>query len=88
MKWHPSVVHPFPNNCRVTADARHKGEVMAEGLIAELSDAQRPGKDGDDERRRYYRLTPLGRKAAMAEVRRMAELLQQASANGLAATPR
>lgn len=61
--------------------------LLEEGLIIELRENQRPKKD-DDERRRYYRLTPLGRKAALAEVARMTELLEQARANGLVATPR
>src|SRR5579859_1791060 len=59
--------------------------LLEEGLIAELRDSERPGKKQDDERRRYYRLTPLGRKTAKAEVKRMAELLEQARAHGLAA---
>jgi DNA-binding PadR family transcriptional regulator len=59
--------------------------LLEEGLIVELRDSQRPKKALDDERRRYYRLTPLGRKAAIGEVNRMAELLQQAREHGLAA---
>ena len=61
--------------------------LLEEGLIVELKESQRPAKGLDDERRRYYRLTPLGRKAAMAEVKRMAELLEQARAHGLVAKP-
>lgn len=57
--------------------------LLEEGLVVELRESQRPKKSIDDERRRYYRLTPLGRKAAMAEVKRMAELLEQAKAHGL-----
>ncbi len=57
--------------------------LLEEGLIVELRESQRP--EEDDDRRRYYRLTPLGRKAAKAEVRRMADLLEQARAHGLAA---
>ncbi|HEX4807801.1 MAG TPA: helix-turn-helix transcriptional regulator [Bryobacteraceae bacterium] len=44
--------------------------LLEEGLIVELKESQRPKKGLDNERRRYYRLTPVGRKAAMAEVKR------------------
>ncbi|HUB34415.1 MAG TPA: PadR family transcriptional regulator [Bryobacteraceae bacterium] len=47
------------------------------GLIEE-SDA-RPDPHLDDERRRYYRITPLGRKAARAEAARMRELVDLAA---------
>jgi len=47
-----------------------------EGWIQELS--QRPAAELDDERRRYYRLTDAGREAAMAEARRLEELLAMA----------
>ena len=59
--------------------------LLEDGLIVELRESQRPEKPQDDERRRYYRLTPLGRKAAKAEVNRMAELLEQARTYGLVA---
>ena len=39
---------------------------------------------GSDDRRRVYRLTALGRKAARAEAARLAELLEQARQYGLA----
>lgn len=52
------------------------------GLIAELRPKDRPSQ-GDDERRRYYRLLPFGRKVAEAEVERMSEALKQAKAHGL-----
>jgi DNA-binding PadR family transcriptional regulator len=56
--------------------------MLEQGLVTELRVNQRP-KD-DDERRRYYRLTPLGRKVACTEAERMAALLEQARAYGLA----
>ena len=59
--------------------------LLEDGLIVELRESQRPEKSHDDERRRYYRLTPLGRKAAKAEVNRLAELLEQARTYGLVA---
>jgi hypothetical protein len=52
------------------------------GLIIELSERQRP--DEDDERRRYYRITAFGRAVAQAEAVRLATLLRQAKAVGLA----
>jgi DNA-binding PadR family transcriptional regulator len=56
--------------------------MLDEGLIVELSDRERP--DEDDERRRYYRITALGRSVAQAEATRLATLLRQARAVGLA----
>ena len=52
----------------------------ADGLIAETSNRTEPG---DDERRRYYRLTRLGRDVARAEARRLERLLSDARASGL-----
>jgi DNA-binding PadR family transcriptional regulator len=48
------------------------------GLIEES--AERPDPHLDDERRRYYRITPYGRKVARAEALRMRELVQLAAA--------
>src|ERR687897_425281 len=56
--------------------------MLDEGLIIELSSRQRP--EEDDERRRYYRITPFGRVVAQAEAARLAILLRQARAVGLA----
>ena len=47
------------------------------GLIEESDD--RPDPHLDDERRRYYRITNYGRKAAQAESARMRELAQLAT---------
>ena len=55
------------------------------GLIAESD--ERPDPDLDDERRRYYRITPLGRKAAVAEARRMERLVGIARAKRLLGRP-
>ncbi len=62
--------------------------LLEDGLIVELGERDRPDRDGGDERRRYYRLTALGRKTAKAEARRMAELVEHARAHGLAAGAR
>ena len=47
--------------------------MLAAGLIEESDD--RPDPTLDDERRRYYRLTGLGRKVLRQETERMAELM-------------
>ena len=49
--------------------------LLADGLIAEL--CNRP-MEGDDQRRRYYRLTDDGREVAIAEAQRMEKLLARA----------
>ena len=56
--------------------------LLAEGLIEELD--ERPDPQHDDERRRYYRLTPVGKSAAIEEARKLQKLLADARATGLA----
>src|SRR5438874_924785 len=56
--------------------------MLEQGLIVETRD--RPAPEHDDERRRYYRLTPEGADAARAEARRLAQLVRMARARGLA----
>jgi DNA-binding PadR family transcriptional regulator len=56
--------------------------MLEQGLIAETSD--RPAPDLDDERRRYYRITPFGTAVARAEARRLTQLVRLARASGLA----
>lgn len=58
--------------------------MLEDGLILELRAKDRPGAANDDERRRYYRLTPLGRKVAKAEAARLSEMVEQARIYGLA----
>jgi DNA-binding PadR family transcriptional regulator len=55
--------------------------MLENGLIEELE--ERPSHGNDDERRRYYRITPFGRKVAVAEARRLERLLADARATGL-----
>jgi DNA-binding PadR family transcriptional regulator len=55
--------------------------MVEQGLIVETD--ERPAPEFDDERRRYYRITPFGRKVAQAEAKRFASLLDQARAIGL-----
>jgi DNA-binding PadR family transcriptional regulator len=55
--------------------------MLEQGLLRETRD--RPAPELDDERRRYYRITPFGEAVARAEARRMAELVKMARAQGL-----
>ena len=55
--------------------------LLESGLIEELS--ERPDPAHDDERRRYYSLTTLGRLVAQAEAARLSRLLADARASGL-----
>jgi DNA-binding PadR family transcriptional regulator len=55
--------------------------LLSQGLIEELQ--ERPDPEHDDERRRYYKLTRLGRRVATAEARRLERLLADARATGL-----
>ena len=56
--------------------------MLEDGLIVELE--ERPDPDEDDERRRYYRVTPFGRAGARAEADRLPDLVRLARASGLA----
>jgi len=55
--------------------------MLEQGLIEEVR--SRAGQDGDDERRRYYRITRRGRRAAEAEAARLSAVLREAKAHGL-----
>ena len=55
--------------------------LLNDGLIEELD--ERPDPGNDDVRRRYYRITPRGRKLAREETARLAKLVRQARAMGL-----
>jgi DNA-binding PadR family transcriptional regulator len=56
--------------------------MLEQGLIVEPR--ERPEPELDDERRRYYRITPFGRAVAEAEARRLAQLVRMARNRGLA----
>ena len=59
---------------------RSIARMVEQGLIVEvLKRATRQ----DDERRRYYRITPLGTSVARAEMRRLTQLVRLARASGL-----
>jgi DNA-binding PadR family transcriptional regulator len=55
--------------------------LLDQGLIHETHD--RPAPELDDERRRYYRITPIGTEVAQAEAQRMTDLVSMARAQGL-----
>ena len=55
--------------------------MLDQGLVEELRES--PDPESQDERRRYYRLTAFGRLVAMAEARRLSEMLSQARETGL-----
>ena len=52
--------------------------MLEQGLIVETRD--RPAPEDDDERRRYYRITPLGTATAKEEARRLTQLVRMARA--------
>jgi DNA-binding PadR family transcriptional regulator len=56
--------------------------MLEQGLLVETND--RPAPELDDERRRYYRITPFGTKVAQAEANRLSELVRMARASGFA----
>lgn len=55
--------------------------LVEQGLVEESG--QRPDPALDDERRRYYRLTPLGRRLAEEEAERLQEMVRAARAKHL-----
>jgi DNA-binding PadR family transcriptional regulator len=59
--------------------------MLGEELIEECG--ERPDPEAGDERRRYYRLTELGRRLAVAEAERLENLVQVARAKDLLANP-
>jgi DNA-binding PadR family transcriptional regulator len=59
--------------------------MVKSGLVSESD--RRPDPDRDDERRRYYRLTGLGRRVAVAETERMARLVRAARQSRLVNEP-
>ena len=56
--------------------------MQEQGLIVETR--ERPAPEDDDERRRYYRITPFGNAVAKAEARRLNQLVKMARAKGFA----
>ena len=59
--------------------------MVDQGLVEESD--RRPAPEADDERRRYYRATGLGKKVAAAEARRLEELVEAARSRDLLEAP-
>jgi DNA-binding PadR family transcriptional regulator len=57
-------------------------QMQERGLVTEAEEP--PGASFRDERRRYYRLTDLGRRVAVAEVERLEGVVRAARSKGLA----
>src|SRR5438309_7399818 len=57
--------------------------MLDQGLLVETN--ERPAPELDDERRRYYRITPFGTAVARAETRRLMNLVKLARTSGFAA---
>jgi DNA-binding PadR family transcriptional regulator len=56
--------------------------LLEQGLLTEPRERPEPAED--DQRRRYYRITPFGETVARAEARRLSQLVKMARARGLA----
>lgn len=56
--------------------------MLEQGLVVETR--ERPSPEHDDERRRYYRITPYGTMVARAEARRLTQLVRLARESGFA----
>jgi DNA-binding PadR family transcriptional regulator len=59
---------------------RSVARMAEQGLIAEVT---RRAAKNDDQRRRYYRITPFGTAVARAEMRRLTQLVRIARASGV-----
>ena len=59
---------------------RSLARMVEQGLIVEVAKRRTAA---DDERRRYYRVTPFGTAVARAEMRRLTQLVRLARATGL-----
>lgn len=57
--------------------------MLDDDLLVEIN--ERPAPELDDERRRYYRITPFGRTVARAETNRLHDLVRLARASGFVA---
>lgn len=64
---------------------RRLRKLMTEGLVEEAG--ERPAPEADDERRRYYRITRLGRAVLSAEAARMRSLVREAETERLLPLP-
>ncbi|MGD8361704.1 MAG: helix-turn-helix transcriptional regulator [Gemmatimonadota bacterium] len=60
--------------------------LLGEGMIEEVG--ERVSREDPEERRRYYSITPFGRRVASSEAQRMGELLAAADRVSLIRDPR
>jgi DNA-binding PadR family transcriptional regulator len=58
---------------------RNMQQLVDDKLIVESSVAD----DGGDDRRRYFRLTPAGRRALAAEAHRLSDVVKRAASKGI-----
>lgn len=67
---------------RISAGTLYRSiqRMLEQGLLVETT--ERPAPELDDERRRYYRITPFGTAVARAEARRLTGLVSMARASG------
>jgi DNA-binding PadR family transcriptional regulator len=72
------IIRRTDNEVRLSAGTLYSlvKRALGDGLIVESD--QRPDPSLDDERRRYYRLTPLGRSVVQAEVARLEGIVEMA----------
>lgn len=76
------VARRTENELKLSAGTLYRSihRMLEQGLIVEPR--ARPVPEIDDERRRYYRITALGKAVARAEARRLMELVRLARASG------
>ena len=72
------------NQLRLGAGTLYRSlqRMLEQGLIVESGERPAPGLD--DERRRYYRITPFGEAVARLEARRLTQLVRLARESGFA----
>jgi DNA-binding PadR family transcriptional regulator len=63
---------------------RSIARMVEQGLLVEVTRRRMPS---DDERRRYYRITPFGTAVTRAEMRRLTQLVRLARATGITPEP-
>jgi len=69
----------------IVKEVEKESKLLAEGIIEES--ARRPDPSDDDARRRYFRLSALGRRVVRAEAARLDELVRDARARDLLPEP-
>jgi DNA-binding PadR family transcriptional regulator len=72
------------NELKMSAGTLYRSiqRMQEQGLIVETR--ERPAPEDDDERRRYYRITPFGLAVARSEASRLTRMVKLARARGIA----